>query len=253
MRATFLLVGLVLGCGGNAASDITLYSGQDPEFSAIDTATFNEGPLADNGQYYPSIDEAGMNIRGVHSNPEGQFVFWGYIPPHGDGTPTCYFNGGALDVMGITLLDGSDFETVEFQAATGYKPPTAYLWIQAYLDGSPVASFDFDAQQSQYVGITGGGFDELRIGGYYDTGHRDLHDERVYEALALDNISYGPAGLPGHGCYPDLTEDGALDLFDFLAFVNEFNAGDPSADCDESGTPDLFDFLCFTNAFNAGC
>jgi hypothetical protein len=57
---------------------------------------------------------------------------------------------------------------------------------------------------------------------------------------------------PG-GCYPDFTGDGELDLFDFLAFVNAFNAVDPSADCDETGSFDLFDFLCFTNAFNAGC
>jgi hypothetical protein len=55
------------------------------------------------------------------------------------------------------------------------------------------------------------------------------------------------------GCYPDFTGDGTLDLFDFLAFVNAFNAHDPSADCIPDGTLDLFDFLCFVNAFNAGC
>ena len=54
-------------------------------------------------------------------------------------------------------------------------------------------------------------------------------------------------------CYPDYTDDGTLDLFDFLTFVNLFNASDPAVDCDASGSLDLFDFLCFTNAFNAGC
>jgi hypothetical protein len=54
-------------------------------------------------------------------------------------------------------------------------------------------------------------------------------------------------------CYPDFTADGALDLFDFLAFVNAFNAADPAADCDGNGILDLFDFLCFVNAFNEGC
>jgi len=45
-----------------------------------------------------------------------------------------------------------------------------------------------------------------------------------------------------------------LDLFDFLAFVNSFNAGEAGpADCDGSGALDLFDFLCYTNAFNLGC
>jgi hypothetical protein len=61
------------------------------------------------------------------------------------------------------------------------------------------------------------------------------------------------AHLTGAICYPDCDTNGALDLFDFLCFVNQFNAGDPAADCDASGALDLFDFLCFTNAFNAGC
>ena len=47
--------------------------------------------------------------------------------------------------------------------------------------------------------------------------------------------------------------DITADLFDFLAFCNLFNAGDPAADCDASGSFDLFDQLCFTNAFNQGC
>jgi hypothetical protein len=54
-------------------------------------------------------------------------------------------------------------------------------------------------------------------------------------------------------CYADFNNDGTLDLFDFLEFVNAFNAGDAAADCDNTGDLDLFDFLCFTNGFNAGC
>jgi hypothetical protein len=54
-------------------------------------------------------------------------------------------------------------------------------------------------------------------------------------------------------CYADLNRDNALDLFDFLAFVNLFNAHDPLADCDGTGALDLFDFLCFVNEFNKGC
>ncbi len=54
-------------------------------------------------------------------------------------------------------------------------------------------------------------------------------------------------------CYPDFMLDGQLDLFDFLAYVNAFNAADMQADCDGNGALDLFDFLCFVNAFNQGC
>ena len=54
-------------------------------------------------------------------------------------------------------------------------------------------------------------------------------------------------------CYADTNGDGTLDLFDFLEFVNRFNAGDGKADCNNDTELNLFDFLCFTNAFNAGC
>jgi len=66
-----------------------------------------------------------------------------------------------------------------------------------------------------------------------------------------DNMRVTPKPQPP--CYPDFTGDGTLDLFDFLAYVNAFNAGDVKADCDGAGGLDLFDFLCFVNAFNAGC
>jgi probable HAF family extracellular repeat protein len=59
--------------------------------------------------------------------------------------------------------------------------------------------------------------------------------------------------LPGAACYADFTGDGELDIFDFLGFVNAFNAGEDIANCDDEGGLDLFDFLCFTNTFNAGC
>jgi hypothetical protein len=55
------------------------------------------------------------------------------------------------------------------------------------------------------------------------------------------------------GCYPECDGDDGLDLFDFLCFVNAFDAGDPYADCEANGVTDLFDFLCFVNAFNEGC
>ncbi|MFI4882125.1 MAG: GC-type dockerin domain-anchored protein [Phycisphaerales bacterium JB064] len=55
------------------------------------------------------------------------------------------------------------------------------------------------------------------------------------------------------GCYADLDGDGALTVFDFLAFQNAFARGDATADCDGDGALSLFDFLCFQNAFAGGC
>jgi hypothetical protein len=54
-------------------------------------------------------------------------------------------------------------------------------------------------------------------------------------------------------CYADADGSGDLSFFDFLAYTNDFNAGDSCADCDADGVLNFFDFLCFMNAFNEGC
>ncbi|MFI4882046.1 MAG: GC-type dockerin domain-anchored protein [Phycisphaerales bacterium JB064] len=54
-------------------------------------------------------------------------------------------------------------------------------------------------------------------------------------------------------CAADLDGDGELTIFDFLAFQNLFDAGDPAADFDGDGELTIFDFLAFQNAFDAGC
>ncbi|MEQ8844586.1 MAG: GC-type dockerin domain-anchored protein [Phycisphaerales bacterium] len=54
-------------------------------------------------------------------------------------------------------------------------------------------------------------------------------------------------------CQADLDGDGVLTIFDFLAFQNLFDMGDPIADFDGDGSLTLFDFLAFQNAFDAGC
>ncbi|UYV13028.1 MAG: hypothetical protein NCW75_01780 [Phycisphaera sp.] len=54
-------------------------------------------------------------------------------------------------------------------------------------------------------------------------------------------------------CRVDLDGDGQLTIFDFLAFQNLFDAGDPLADFDADGDLTIFDFLAFQNEFDAGC
>jgi subtilisin family serine protease len=64
-----------------------------------------------------------------------------------------------------------------------------------------------------------------------------------------------PAELFVHGaeCPPDLNGDSLLDFFDFLAFLNLFDAENPGADWDGNGVFDFFDFLAYVNSFNDGC
>jgi hypothetical protein len=55
------------------------------------------------------------------------------------------------------------------------------------------------------------------------------------------------------GCGVDLDGDGVLTLFDYFAFLNAFEARDPSADLDGDGEFTLLDFGAFQDAFDAGC
>ena len=54
-------------------------------------------------------------------------------------------------------------------------------------------------------------------------------------------------------CPADFNCDGFPDFFDFDAFVQSFEAGDPAADIDADGFIDFFDLDAFVSAFEAGC
>ncbi|MFG0284725.1 MAG: GC-type dockerin domain-anchored protein [Phycisphaerales bacterium JB039] len=83
--------------------------------------------------------------------------------------------------------------------------------------------------------------------------------DAINDAGQIAATGTGPGFTSSHGiiltppCAADLTGDGALDLFDFLAFQTLYALGDPRADCDGSGALDVFDFLCYQNLFAAGC
>lgn len=62
-----------------------------------------------------------------------------------------------------------------------------------------------------------------------------------------------PQGLDSIPCPADFNDDGKPDIFDFLAFQNAFDSGNPGADYDGDGQLTLFDFLAFQNAFSRGC
>jgi hypothetical protein len=101
-------------------------------------------------------------------------------------------------------------------------------------------------------------------GGPDDTVQRmaTLHDDQgmgLYLGGRFTQVGGTPSlrvarwGCPEEPCPADLDADGALTLFDFLAFQNLFDAGDHRADFDGDGELTLFDFLAFQNAFDAGC
>jgi trimeric autotransporter adhesin len=163
---------------------------------------------------------------------------------------------GGIPVKGIARWDGAQWSPI------GNGLPTHGLKLAAYDDGSGPAL---------YATLAG----PAMLGLYrWDGMAWTVVSDDAVEFLGTASDSLGPAlycgtdnvingissrGIARFGCTegPACTADcdwsGVLDLFDFLCFVNLFNAGAPQADCDLSGGLDLFDFLCFVNAFNAGC
>ena len=69
----------------------------------------------------------------------------------------------------------------------------------------------------------------------------------------IDQLIEGSAAITIVPCRADFNGDGVADVFDFLAFFNAFDAGDPLADFDFDGELTVFDFLAFQNRFDAGC
>ncbi len=78
----------------------------------------------------------------------------------------------------------------------------------------------------------------------------------AHDDVTLPADQYGAAyffDLACNPCRPDLDLDGALTIFDFLAFLNLFEDGEAAADFDGDGALTIFDFLAFQTAFQAGC
>ncbi len=59
--------------------------------------------------------------------------------------------------------------------------------------------------------------------------------------------------LTGSDCVVDFNDDGALDFFDVLAFLQAFTNGEPAGDFNQDTVYDFFDVLAFLQEFTAGC
>ena len=56
-----------------------------------------------------------------------------------------------------------------------------------------------------------------------------------------------------HRCRADFNNDGTLDFFDYLDFVDAFSSNSPAADFNNDSIVDFFDYLDFVDAFSTGC
>ncbi len=113
-----------------------------------------------------------------------------------------------------------------------------------------VDAFDRDYIAAQIAAVSDGeaNWSDINEAVLFDLS-ADVTGDLIVNQDDLDAID----AILGADCPADFDGNGVLDLFDFLAFSNAFDAGDPAADFDGNGVLDLFDFLAFSNAFDAGC
>jgi hypothetical protein len=234
---------------------------------------------------YLSIDDTPFDLSGLGStaflddfedgqwNLPGAHVCSGEIITGGQFIDSVDGDDGVIDGLGTAghsyfYVDGSVGIRVTFNAdELGALPTFAGL---VWTDGGFGCSITFEAFDEHGASLgtivkdnagdfsfSGTTAEDRFCGVKYDAGISAIRMLNNTNAIEIDHIQYGglPPQDPPPECYPDCTGDGVLDLFDFLCFVNAFNAAKPYADCDlhPCTTFDLFDFLCYTNAFNTGC
>lgn len=129
----------------------------------------------------------------------------------------------------IDLADSNSVSSGSFYASN----VTANCWAgaeQADLDGST------DPR------AVGGVVLNTRI--TYDTDGDGFFDNALdenYRALLLITGT----GAADPCAYADYNDDGTVNTLDFLAFLTDWNTGNPDADCNEDGTINTLDFICF--------
>lgn len=140
-----------------------------------------------NDQSLANYQEDGLELDSSRS-------YYSWDAPGLDGSEMYYASTGSLEQISISLVEGNDFTDMEMQVGSGWSPisiGTMYLWIQLFDNGQLVSEIDLDATTGQFIGLVGGGFDEILIGAYASAGLRDGHNPSERNAIAIDNISVG--------------------------------------------------------------
>lgn len=156
-------------------------------------------PVGDN--YLPSSaarvhDESGLRTEQVA--PDGgdnDLCNYGVT----DGSQAWYACGGDNAYTRFTMIDGSAFGDIGMQLSNGFGYPQASYGYDLRLDGQSVLTGSFNGTSfPQYFGISGGGFDELRLIGAFSGASTPIEGGQ-YQALALDAVELrgaAPADVP---------------------------------------------------------
>ncbi|MEO1009453.1 MAG: GC-type dockerin domain-anchored protein [Planctomycetota bacterium] len=241
---------------GDPTTPFSTTTFEDPNHSfrtwGNDGTTFNQ-PIARRGNRMVGEDIADALF--AHTGGQG-----GHLPIFLDLVVPAQIDAPAAIDLG-SIAQGA---SVEFDVLVG-NAGDADLWARDDTIAGPAFgiqplrySFDADARLTppagEFTDDAGGALNTHAIA-------LDTSDAGVIDAdlLVLSNDPDEPTRTVRvlaevvATCRVDLDGDGSLTVFDFLAFQNLFDAGDPAADLDGDGVLSVFDFLAFQNLFDAGC
>ncbi len=204
---------------------------------------------------FPSNEPAsGQQVIVDYVNDGGRVILSTWFSIY-EGTPALYGAFGAAGGTSISL--GTNFVdttgTAAADAVFDGVPMPWFDWQMAW--GSDGVAFDI-LPGTEGLATVSDATGPVKIlandGRTIATFLMDVWDgsteaERVWENMMNLVLSGAPS------CRADMDMDGSLTIFDFLAFQNAFDAGDPIADFDGDGSLTLFDFLAFQNEFDLGC
>ncbi len=92
-----------------------------------------------------------------------------------------------------------------------------------------------------------------RVGIEFGFYPRDVGGGGVASLFGTEAIDFIELTALGNSCLADHNNDGVLDFFDVLSFLNAFTSQDQSADLNNDTVWDFFDVQAYLNLFATGC
>ncbi len=215
---------------------------------------FENVTITATGQTFRITDPGGLFFQGTFESPLE--VGFRFVTPTPGNPRYRTFPGSSINftqnMLGrVTIEDVNSWSAIillQSRAPLGSQTQAAFRFTATRVDPLPAGDLNGDravdlADRDLMLG-------QLGLGGQDDAFNiaADLDGDgsiTTGDARALYDI----LGL----CFVDLDGDGSLTIFDFLAFQNAFDDGNPLADFDGDGALTIFDFLAFQNEFDAGC
>lgn len=111
-----------------------------------------------------------------------------------NGTQSWYANGGDHGYTEINLLGGGQIGNLGVDLGHGWTSTTAVTVLYELLsNGLTVLQGNYAFQRDSYISFLGGGFDTVRLAGYF--GNVNVESFGGYQALALDNIEISAVSI----------------------------------------------------------